>query len=196
MRALGWRAGAGAAQPEARLGMSGTGRAVDGPEAIPDVPRRETAGGVNGGTILTEARARRERALAYRVAVDAVYPVAELAVVARRPGDGQASGYPAAECPGIAANGTGPAGMAPGRGRRARTAVMEACREPDRTHDLITRWKHWRSLNSGLASGSARSAMRGSACPGRCWRCSRSGRRRSTTMPSGPPRRRSGSWSA
>ena len=79
MRAFGWRVGAGAAWPDARIGMSGTGHAGDGPDAIPDVPRHESAtAGVERGIILTEAYARRECALAYRAMVDAVYTEAEL----------------------------------------------------------------------------------------------------------------------
>ena len=97
VRAFGWRAGAGAAWPGTRLGMSGTGRAGDGPDAIPDVPRRETAAGVDRGTILTEARARRECALAYRATVDAVYAEAGLDAGACRPGDSQAADYTAAK---------------------------------------------------------------------------------------------------
>jgi hypothetical protein len=126
MRAFRRRVGAGAAWPEARLGMSGTDPAGDGPDAIPDVPRRET--------ILTEARARREFALAYRAAVDAVYAEAELGAGARRPGDSQAADYTAAKRPDTAANGTGPAARgacgnaAPRRRRLTRAAVTGSMR--------------------------------------------------------------------
>jgi hypothetical protein len=85
VRVFGWRAGIGAARWEAGLGMSRTGRAGDGPDAIPDEPRHETAVGVDRGTILTQACARRECALAYRATVDAVYAEAELDAGARRP---------------------------------------------------------------------------------------------------------------
>jgi hypothetical protein len=138
----------GGARPEARLGMSGTDRAGDGPDAIPDVPRRETAAGVDRGTILTEARARREFALAYRATVDAVYAQAELDAGARRPGDSQAADCTAAKRPDTAANGTGPAARGPaGTWRldakdRSEPRLRKACREHNRTHDLIIRWKH------------------------------------------------------
>ena len=113
MRAFGRRAGAGPAWPEAPLSMSGMDRAGDGPDPIPDVPRRETAGGVDRATILTEARARREFALAYRATVDAVYAQAELDAGARRPGDSQAADCTAAKRPDPAVNGTGPAARGP-----------------------------------------------------------------------------------
>ena len=104
MRAFGWRVGAGAAWPEARLGMSGRDRAGDGPDAIPDMPRRESAAaGVGRGTILAEARTRREYALACRATLDAVYAKAELDAGARRPGDSQAADYTAAKRPDITA---------------------------------------------------------------------------------------------
>jgi hypothetical protein len=60
------------------------------------------------GTILTQAWARRECALAYRATVDAVYAEAELDAGARRPGDNQTAEYTAARRADIAANGTGP----------------------------------------------------------------------------------------
>ena len=86
MRAFGWRVGAGAAWPEAWHGVSRMDGAGDGPGAIPDVPRLEgAAAGVGHWTILAEARARRECALAYRATVDAVYAEAELDAGARRP---------------------------------------------------------------------------------------------------------------
>jgi hypothetical protein len=106
--------------------------AGDSLDAIPDVPRRETAAEVGRGTILTEARARREFALAYRAAVDAVYAEAELDAGARRPGDSQAADCTAAKWPDTAANGTGPAArgacgnVAPERGRQTRAPVTES----------------------------------------------------------------------
>ena len=81
VHAFGWRVGAGGAWPEAWLGLAGTGRAGDRGR-YRDVPRRETAAGADRGTILAEACARRECALAYRAVVEAVYAEAELGVVA------------------------------------------------------------------------------------------------------------------
>jgi hypothetical protein len=89
--AFGWRVGAGRAWPEAWLGLAGMGRAGDSRVAIRDVPRRETAVGADRGTILTEARARRECALAYRAMVEAVYAEAELGAGAAGPGGSQAA---------------------------------------------------------------------------------------------------------
>ena len=108
MRLFGWRAGAGVARPEVWLGMSRTGRAAARPDAVTDGPRRETAAGVECGTVLTDAHARRECALAYRATVDAVYAEAELGAGARWPGDGQAVGYPAVMRPGITIAATAP----------------------------------------------------------------------------------------
>jgi hypothetical protein len=68
VRAFGWRVGAGAPWP-AWLGISGMGRGGDGPDAICDMPRGETAVCVDRATILTEPRTRRECALAYRASV-------------------------------------------------------------------------------------------------------------------------------
>ncbi len=102
--------------------MSGLDRAGDSLDAIPDVPRRETAAEVDRGTILTEARARREFALAYRATVDAVYAQAELDAGARRPGDSQVTDYAAA---GPAARGACE-NVAPGRGRQTRAPVTES----------------------------------------------------------------------
>jgi hypothetical protein len=73
IRVFGWRASAGG-KPEAEVGMSGMDRPGDGPATTPDVPQRESAAiGVDREVILTEARDRRECALAYRATVDAVY---------------------------------------------------------------------------------------------------------------------------
>jgi hypothetical protein len=112
VRVFGWRAGIGAARWEAGLGMSRTGRAGDGPDAIPDEPRRETAVGVDRGTILTQARARRECALAYRAGRCGVRGSG-----ARRgcppPGDNQTAQFTGARRKDIAANGTGPADAGP-----------------------------------------------------------------------------------
>ena len=95
MRVFGRRLGAGPAWPETRRGISGTDRAGDGPDAISDVLRRENAAaGVDGRTVLADARARRERALAYRAAVYAVYAEAGLDA-AGRSSDGHAGGNPA-----------------------------------------------------------------------------------------------------
>jgi hypothetical protein len=61
------------------LGMSGMDRAAKGPDTISDVPERgSTEGGVDHGTILTEARDRQACVLAYRAMADAVYADAEL----------------------------------------------------------------------------------------------------------------------
>lgn len=188
----------GAAGSAARHVRDGPRR--DGPDAIPDVPRLEgAAAGVGRGTILAEARARRECALAYRATVDAVYAEAELDAGARGPATvkprttPQRSGRVSRRtAPGPLAR--GPAGAwRLGADDRPEPRLRKACGEPDRTHDPITGWKHRRSSNSGLTSGPARSATQGSACPGRCWRCPRTGRPRGTTMPSEPPRRRNGS---
>ena len=82
VRAFGQLVGAGAARPEAQLRMPGAGRVWHSRAVIPDVPRREAAAGADRRAILTEARARRERALAYRATVAAVYAKAEPGVVA------------------------------------------------------------------------------------------------------------------
>ena len=83
--------------------MSVIDRAGDGPDASGDVPRRESAAaGVDHGTVLVEARARRECALAYRATVQAVYEEAGRDVAARRPSDSQAAGNPVSERPDMA----------------------------------------------------------------------------------------------
>jgi len=83
--------------------MSGIDRAGDSPDASGDVPRRESAAaGVDHGTVLTEAPARRECALAYRATVEAVYEEAGRDAVARRPADSQAAGNPVLERPDMA----------------------------------------------------------------------------------------------
>jgi hypothetical protein len=70
----------GVAGSMARPGRDGPRRGQGG--RYRDVPRRETAAGADRGTILAEACARRECALAYRAVVEAVYAEAELGVVA------------------------------------------------------------------------------------------------------------------
>jgi len=95
MRVFGRRLGARPAWPETGRGISGTGHAGVSPDAISDVLRRENAAaGVDGRIVLADARARRERALAYRAAVHAVYAEARLDASARS-SDSRAAGDPA-----------------------------------------------------------------------------------------------------
>jgi hypothetical protein len=49
----------------------------DAGDGAPDAPEPESAAGADWGTVLTDARIRREYALAYRATVDAVYARAE-----------------------------------------------------------------------------------------------------------------------
>lgn len=47
------------------------------PDCAPDAPQQVSAASADRGTVLTDARTRREYALAYRATVDAVYHAAE-----------------------------------------------------------------------------------------------------------------------
>ena len=67
------------ATPEAELVMLGMDRPLDDQRDAPDTPHvKDDAASPDRGTVLIDARTRREYALAYRATVDAVYERAEL----------------------------------------------------------------------------------------------------------------------
>lgn len=90
-------------QPEAGHVMSGIDRPGDGPDATTGRPRTESAApGPDRGDVLTDARSRRECALAYRATIEAVYAAAGLDVGTRQAGDDQAADGTAAKRPDMA----------------------------------------------------------------------------------------------
>jgi len=138
-RVIGRCLGPGPAWLETRRGIPGIDRAGDGPDAISDVLRRENAAaGVDGRTVLADARARRERALAYRATVYAVYAKAGFDA-AGRSSDGHTGGNPAVGRLDLAEQYPDP-------------YLRTADDPPPRRRPW---WKDRRSLNSGLTSSLA-----------------------------------------
>lgn len=96
------RAG-GRGWPEAGLVMPRIDRGTDAPDVAPDAPRPEgVTATASRGAVLSDASARRECALAYRVTVDAVLARAASAPGARRDSDSQASEAAATRRPDMA----------------------------------------------------------------------------------------------